>query len=84
MMTMSSCEILGLPVSEGLPSDGSFTFSPYAVAAVVKGIDSDGDEGYAVLVTDGMMAMDLAGIAKYLTLYADERLKDQIRAAFDN
>jgi hypothetical protein len=68
--------ILGLPIAGELPSDDNYTISPYSAIAVMKGIDSDGDEVYAVVMTENMSPVEGAGFARYLSLYADEMVRE--------
>jgi hypothetical protein len=65
-------EIAGLPVNVVTTVD---TVSPYAAIAVIKGIDSDGDDVYAFLMTDGMTDVDAAGLVQYAKAFIDNSLR---------
>lgn len=67
--------LLGLPIAEGLEVDGDNTISPYCAIAVVKGFDSSGEEVHAVVITDGMSAIEASGLLHFATVALDEQLK---------
>lgn len=74
--------ILGLPLLANLPTSGDYTVSPISAIAVVKGIDSDGDEVYAVVMTEGMTPVESAGLVQFASTYADEVLRGLVRASY--
>ena len=73
--------ILGLPLAKGLPQADDYTMSPHTAIAVVKGFDSDGDEFYSVVMTEGLSPVDAAGLLRYATIYTDESLKETVVAS---
>lgn len=73
--------IMGLPISNPLPVGEDYSVSPYSAIAVIKGIDSDGDDVYAVIMTDGMTPTEGAGLLHFAVLYVDERLRETFASA---
>jgi hypothetical protein len=67
--------ILGLPLAHELETEGDYAVSPYSVVAVVRGFDSDGEEVHAVVVSEGMSAIEASGLLHFATVAMDEQLK---------
>lgn len=75
-----SNQILGLPLSADIPS----SLMPYSVAAVVKALDGDGDEVYAVLHSDNMTELELVGMSRFISIYAEKKLGRSIDDTLDS
>lgn len=76
-----SQEILGLPVEAGLPDDrDGYYVSPILAIAVVKAIDSDGDEVHAVIMSEGMTPVEGSGLLNFGKIYTDEILRKTFSA----
>lgn len=71
---------LGLPLI-GLPEQEGYTVSPLSALVVIKAIDSDGDEVYAVLMTPDMSPMEGTGLARFATLFCENGLQESIHAS---
>lgn len=78
---MDNLTVLGMPLNWEEPP--GYTVSPLSALVVMKGIDDDGDEVYAVMVTDGMSSVEAGGLATYAGVYCGEMMKGQIYAAAD-
>jgi len=73
--------VLGLPLQWEEPPN--YTVSPISALVIMKGIDDDGDEVYAVMVTEGMTSVEAGGLANYADVYCGEMMKGQIYASAD-
>ncbi len=76
---MDNLTVLGMPLNWEEPPN--YTVSPISAIVAMKGIDDDGDEVYAVMVTDGMNSVEAGGLAAYANLYCTEMMKGQIYGA---
>lgn len=74
--------VLGLPLNWEEPE--GYTVSPLSAIVVMKGIDDEGDEVYAVMVTEGMTPVEAGGLVKYASVYTGEMMKGQIYNAAAN
>lgn len=74
---MSNKTLLGLPIAagEGLDGPEGYTVSPYAAIAIVRGFDSNQDEVHAVVMSEGMSAIEAAGLLHFATVAIDEQLR---------
>lgn len=74
---MSDKTLLGLPVAagEGLDGPEGYTVSPYAAIAIVRGFDNNQEEVHAIVMSDGMSAIEAAGLLHFGTVAIDEQIK---------
>lgn len=71
---------LGMPLV-GLPETGDYTVHPLSALVIMKGMDSDGDEVYAVLMTDNMSPLEGVALAKYADIYATLKIEEMLAPA---
>lgn len=63
--------ILGLQLESRIPEG----MMPYCAIAIVKAFDKDGNESYAVVMTDDMTPVDGAGMLNLGQIYVNELLR---------
>jgi hypothetical protein len=68
---------LGMPLV-GLPESGDYTIHPLSAIVVMKGMDSDGDEVYAVLMTENMSPLEGVALARYADIYATVKIEEML------
>jgi hypothetical protein len=68
---------LGMPLV-GLPESGNYTVHPLSAIVVMKGMDSDGDEVYAVLMTENMSPLEGVALARYADIYATVKIEEML------
>jgi hypothetical protein len=70
-------DFLSLPLQWQM-EDGQF--HPLSALVVVKGLDEEGVEVYAIVLTEGLNPVEALGMAEYVHLHAQETVKNSILA----
>jgi len=76
--------ILGLPIEAELPDDwteNGYHVSPVEAIAIVKAIDSNGDEVHAVVMTENMSPFEGGGLLNFGSIYVNELIRGTVKRA---